>query len=156
MEHGVTVIDKINYKVDGHIWYRVKLEDGTQGYISEAYIQKDPTEKYRIEEAIIKVTPTTLIADIPEATLIGETFGTGAKIKLEDKEYTLIMLGDVNGDGAINTGDTFLMKQIIMEVKKCDTESMKAAADINHDGKINTGDSFALKKHVMEVSNIEL
>ncbi len=54
LEHGVTVIDKINYKIDGHIWYRVKLQDGTQGYISEAYIQKAPMEKYRIEEGNVK------------------------------------------------------------------------------------------------------
>ena len=37
----VTIIDKLTYKVDGHIWYRVKLQDGTQGYISSAYLKKE-------------------------------------------------------------------------------------------------------------------
>lgn len=113
-------------------------------------------EKYRIEGTNIRVTPDTKITDIPEAVQEGEIFGTGAKVKIGEQEYTLVVLGDVNGDGAINTGDTFLMKQIIMEVKKCENGWTKAAADINNDGKINTGDSFALKKHVMEVSNIKL
>ena len=117
---------------------------------------KAPVEKYKIEGTNIRVTPDTKITDIPEAVLEGEIFGTGAKVKIGEQEYTLVVLGDVNGDGAINTGDTFLMKQIIMEVKKCENEWTKAAADINNDGKINTGDSFALKKHVMEVSNIKL
>ena len=43
----------MNYKIDGHIWYRVKLQDGTQGYISEAYIQNAPKEKNRLEEGIV-------------------------------------------------------------------------------------------------------
>ena len=152
----VTVIDKINYKIDGLVWCRVKLSDGTQGYVAENFFQAGPVEKYKIDGEYIIIAPNTAITDIPKATLVGDVLGTGAKVKVEDKEYTLVVLGDVNGDGAINTGDTFLMKQIIMEVKKCDNEYMKAAADINHDGKINTGDSFALKKHVMEVSNIKL
>ena len=152
----VTVIDKINYKIDGLVWCRVKLSDGTQGYVAENFFQAGPVEKYKIDGENIIIAPNTAITDIPKATLVGDVLGTGAKVKVEDKEYTLVVLGDVNGDGAINTGDTFLMKQIIMEVKKCDNECMKAAADINHDGKINTGDSFALKKHVMEVSNIKL
>lgn len=152
----VTVIDKINYKIDGLVWCRVKLSDGTQGYVAENFFQAGPVEKYKIDGENIIIAPNTAITDVPKATLVGDVLGTGAKVKVEDKEYTLVVLGDVNGDGAINTGDTFLMKQIIMEVKKCDNECMKAAADINHDGKINTGDSFALKKHVMEVSNIKL
>lgn len=152
----VTIIEKMKFKTFGHIWYRVKLADGTQGYVSSEYFEKEPEAKYKIDGENIIIAPNTAITDIPKATLVGDLLGTGAKVKVEDKEYTLVVLGDVNGDGAINTGDTFLMKQIIMEVKKCDNECMKAAADINHDGKINTGDSFALKKHVMEVSNIKL
>ena len=155
---------------NGYYWDTVAYNNGTKtviGYASREYLGEIATAetlneaktigvKYKIDGENIIIAPNTAITDIPKATLIGDVLGTGAKVKIEDKEYTLVVLGDVNGDGAINTGDTFLMKQIIMEVKKCDNECMKAAADINHDGKINTGDSFALKKHVMEVSNIKL
>ena len=71
------------------------------------------------------------------------------------KKYTVVKLGDINGDGQINTGDTFLIKQVIMKVKNIKDEYYKSA-DINGDGEINTGDSFILKKHVMGVSNISI
>ena len=34
----VTVIDKMQYSTFGHTWYRVRLEDGTEGYVSSAYL----------------------------------------------------------------------------------------------------------------------
>lgn len=85
----------------------------------------------------------------------GDTLvGTGSKIKIDGElKYTIVKLGDVNGDGTINTGDTFLIKQVIMNVKTIEGLNRKAA-DINKDNEINTGDSFILKKHVMKVSNI--
>ena len=83
---------------------------------------------------------------------------TGYKLKDKNnnKEYTLIVMGDINSDGEVNTGDSFLIKQIIMEVKKLPNEFVKKAADVNGDGQINTGDSFILKKQIMEVDNIRL
>lgn len=155
MEHGVTVIDKINYKIGGHIWYRVKLEDGTQGYISEAYIQKAPMEKYRIEEGIVKVTPTTLIADIPEATLIGETFGTGAILRIGEIEYTIVKLGDINGDGKITPADYVKIKNNIMGTNTLG-DLYKKAADVNGDENITPADYVKVKNHIMNGSNISL
>lgn len=149
----VTVIDKMNYIIDGHLWYRVKLQDGTQGYISEAYIQKI---KYKIEENQIKVMPTTLITDIPGATLIGEIFGTGKKIKIEDKEYTIVMIGDVNGDGKISPADYVKIKNNIMGTNYLGEIAFERAADANGDGKISPVDYVKVKNHIMEVSRISL
>lgn len=155
----VTVIDKLTYKVDGHIWYRVKLNDGTQGYISSAYLkQKDEnqtTEKYKIEETFIYVEPGTQISEIKDAVLSGETFGTGAIITIKDKTYTLVILGDVNEDGNITPADYVKIKNHIMGTTTLDGANKKSA-DVNRDGNITPADYVKVKNHIMNVSKISL
>ena len=64
-------------------------------------------------------------------------------------------MGDINGDGYIDTGDTFRIKQNIM--KAINLEGIyKTAADVNKDGYIDTGDSFILKKEVKNIPSITL
>ena len=151
----VTIIDKINYEVDGHIWYRVKLEDGTQGYISSAYLKKEPVIQYEIEDTYVKVTPDTKVTDIPECTLTGETFGTGANVTIEEKEYTVVMLGDVSGDGQVKSKDYMMIKNYIMGTLQLnDTE--KLAADLSKDGQIKSKDYMMIKNHIMQTSTITL
>lgn len=151
----VTIIDKIDFKINGHTWYRVKLQDGTQGYISEAYIQKAPVEKYKIEGTNIRVTPDTKITDIPEAVLEGEIFGTGAKVKIGEQEYTVIMLGDANGDGKITPLDYVKIKNNIMNITKLEG-IYSLAGDANRDGNITPLDYVKVKNHIMNMSKISL
>ena len=155
----VTVIDKLTYKVDGHIWYRVKLADGTQGYISSAYLKQkgenQETEKYKIEETFITVEPETQITEIKDAVLSGEAFGTGAIITIKDKTYTLVVLGDVNGDENITPADYVKIKNHIMGTTTLDGASKKSA-DVNRDENITPADYVKVKNHIMNVSKISL
>ncbi len=54
-------------------------------------------------------------------------------------EYTL--LGDINGDGAVNMEDSAILKNILLGNLEA-TE----AADINGDGSVNTKDAFIIKQ----------
>lgn len=151
----VTVIDKIQYSSFGHTWYRVKLEDGTQGYVSSVYFEKEPEVKYKIDGTFVKVNPDTKITEIPEAVLTCEIFGTGAKIKIGETEYTLVMLGDVNGDGLVKSKDYMMIKNYIMGTLKL-SEAEKKAADVNKDGEIKSKDYMMIKNHIMNISTISL
>jgi beta-N-acetylglucosaminidase len=151
----VTVIDKIQYSSFGHTWYRVKLEDGTQGYVSSVYFEKEPEVKYKIDGTFVKVNPDTKITEIPEAVLTGEIFGTGAKIKIGETEYTLVMLGDVNGDGLVKSKDYMMIKNYIMGTLEL-SEAEKKAADVNKDGEIKSKDYMMIKNHIMNISTISL
>lgn len=82
--------------------------------------------------------------------------GTGYKVKINEIEYTVIKLGDLNSDGAINSGDTYLIKRIILEYVSADARELKLSADVNGDGEINAGDSYLLKREVLELSDIVL
>lgn len=151
----VTVIDKIQYSSFGHTWYRVKLEDGTQGYVSSVYFEKEPEVKYKIDGTFVKVNPDTKITEISEAVLTCEIFGTGAKIKIGETEYTLVMLGDVNGDGLVKSKDYMMIKNYIMGTLEL-SEAEKKAADVNKDGEIKSKDYMMIKNHIMNISTISL
>lgn len=152
---ALTVIDKMNVAVDGHIWYRVMLPDGTQGYVSSAFLQDGVVEKYKIEETYIKIAPGTAITEIPGAILNGATAGTGASITIEGVEYTLVVIGDTNGDGEITPLDYVKTKNHIMKVTILQGAYEKAS-DATKDGDITPLDYVKIKNHIMNISKIYL
>jgi len=154
---NITIIDKLTYKIDGHIWYRVKLEDGTQGYISSAYIQTEPVvvELYKIEGEHIKIAPGTNLADISGCILNAEVAGTGASVTLSEVPYTLVVLGDVNGDGNITPLDYVFVKNHIMQINILDG-AKKLSADAKSDGNITPLDYVIIKNHIMNMGKITL
>ena len=152
---SVTAISKSNSATDGHIWYRVKLSNGTEGYVSSAFLQTGTTEKYQIEGSYIKIAPDTLISDIPGATLTGSKMATGEKVTLEGATYTIIMLGDVNGDGNITPADYVRIRNHIMETIFINGEYM-LSADVNCDGNITPADYVRIRNHIMEYMKISL
>ena len=82
---------------------------------------------------------------------------SGDKIKIktsnEEKEYTIILYGDVNGDGKISSADYIMVKNHIMDVTKLG-ELQNVYADANKDGKVNSADYITIKNHIMEVKSI--
>lgn len=82
---------------------------------------------------------------------------SGDKIKIktnsEEKEYTIIIYGDVNGDGKIAASDYVYIKNHIMDVKKL-TSFELVCADANKDGKLAASDYVTIKNHIMDIKKI--
>lgn len=76
------------------------------------------------------------------------------KTDREEKNYTFIIYGDVNGDGLINSADYITIKNDIMDVKKL-SDIERIAADANKDGKVNSADYITIKNDIMDVKKIE-
>lgn len=69
------------------------------------------------------------------------------------KEITLgdvssIKIGDVNGDGSVNSKDYILVKKYVLHLKQL-TDNQKMAADVNGDGIINIKDYIQIKKSII-------
>ena len=81
--------------------------------------------------------------------------GTGTTINLVTKDtkdiiqtYTVIIYGDVNGDGKIYATDYVKIKNHIMDISKLNGVPM-IAADVNRDGNIYATDYVKVKMHIM-------
>lgn len=128
------------------------------------------TTKVKIDKAnnMITVVPSAIANDILEA------FGGSIKITkadgsylnggsdlmatgfIVDNKYTVVKKGDCNGDGTVDTGDTYILKCVVLNIKKFENDLYQKAADINNDGSLDTGDTFLLKKHVLGLANINI
>ena len=91
----------------------------------------------------------------------GELAGTGSKIRLIDEtgsikmEYQMIIYGDVNGDGKINSVDLLVLQRHILEIEKLKGVFLKAG-NINKDGKNPSSlDSLLIQRHILELKMIE-
>ncbi|MCI8331084.1 MAG: hypothetical protein HFE04_03170 [Bacilli bacterium] len=76
------------------------------------------------------------------------------KINNQDYNYTIVIKGDVNGDGKIYATDYVKVKNHIMG-KSYITGAYLEAADINNDGKIYATDYVLIKNHIMGKKPIE-
>ena len=92
------------------------------------------------------------------ASEAGKTNGTGAQLKLYDAQggtlkatYTLIIFGDVNGDGAIDVNDSVAVGKHVSSTLSITSQVYLFAADVNEPGAtpdVNVNDLNALNKHV--------
>lgn len=88
--------------------------------------------------------------------------GTNTKLQLIDKndnsviiEYNLIIYGDINGDGKINSVDLLVLQRHILEIEILDSISQKAG-NINKDGKKpNSSDLLKIQRHILGLKVIE-
>ncbi len=80
------------------------------------------------------------------------SLATGDKVIItsgdETKEYSIVIYGDVNGDGNIKASDYVLIKNGIMGSKTLSDASLKAA-DVNKDGSIKASDYVLIKNYIM-------
>ncbi len=81
--------------------------------------------------------------------------GTGYIITIDNKSYTIIKMGDVDGDGSIDTLDSLkALKQFV------GTENLNGvyqkAADIDKDGVIDTLDSLKMLKNYVTGEKIDI
>ena len=71
------------------------------------------------------------------------------------ESYDVVIYGDVNGDGNINSGDLLRVQKHLLKVINLDNTPYIKAADANRDNNINSGDLLKIQKHLLNVSKIK-
>lgn len=119
-------------------------------------------------------TKTNEVATIPNATVKdfadllgkevvvknakGEVLKTDAKLStgcVINDIYTVAVLGDVNGDGEINSGDLFFtQKYLLKKIQFKEYENI--ACDVNKDNEINSGDLFFIQKYLLKKTEFSI
>lgn len=170
----VVVIDRKVSHDGTRYWDKVKLANGKTGYMASQYLEPCgiyKEKKAEITDSNVKAIPNLSVKDLVnelkitdyEITKDGnkkadtDPVGTGyiLKDKSNNKEYVMIVMGDVNGDAEINSGDLLTTKKHLLQTAVAQGEK-KTAMDVNKDNEINSGDLLLLKKHLLGSSNIKI
>lgn len=124
---------------------------------------KPTSLKYKLENNyILGISPETNIKNflsninIPLSYKIQNNLGeevseqnslvtTGMKIVLEDSSsYTIIVTGDISGDGKLSSSDILMLKRHLVNIHKLDALQLKGA-DVNNSNSVTLTDLMQLK-----------
>jgi len=133
---------------------------------NEEVVNSNKTAKINNITNIITATPTANREDV--VSLIGEIssikdkdgnvvdlFSKLATGMIINDKYTVIVLGDVSGDGEVKSLDYIMIKNAIMGNKML-TDIERIAADTSGEGNITSLDYIKVKNHIMQTKFITL
>ena len=89
-----------------------------------------------------------------------QLIGTGSKIRIVEEgqirmEYQIVIYGDVNGDGKINSVDLLVLQRHILEIDKLRGVFVKAG-NIQKNGKNPSSlDSLLIQRHILQLQSIQ-
>ena len=85
--------------------------------------------------------------------------GTGCKIRVKEndkviRQYQIVVYGDANGDGAINSVDLLVLQRHILEIKTLE-QIFRKATNINKNGaNPSSVDLLLIQRHILELQRI--
>ena len=100
-------------------------------------------------EVVVKNNGTTL----KETDYIGTGMKITFKLGEETKEYTLVVTGDITGDGKIQNGDLIKLVRYRVELITLE-EPYKRAADVNGDGKVTDSDIIVIARVLVNLKEL--
>ena len=157
----VDILQKDVSNSNGYNWYKVKY-GSYKGYVASQYLNvnnsnnnnnnnDNKSDEIKLNDEYAKVDGSTLIVK-PTSTIkniansASGTLKTGETVKVGSKSYTVAMLGDINGDGVIDSRDS--LRILKYQVGKYNLNvNGKLAADLNGDGVVDSRDSLRILKY---------
>ncbi|MCI9365729.1 MAG: hypothetical protein HFJ54_03850 [Clostridia bacterium] len=125
------------YKTDGK--YILGIKAGVK------LLKKEGTTVEKFKENIDTNQNLVLIDKDGKTLNDKDIIGTGTILKVGDRlEYTIIVSGDIDGNGMLSTNDLSKIKMHYIKMKILEGNELKAA-DIDESGKITTNDLSKLK-----------
>ena len=88
-----------------------------------------------------------------------DMLGTGYKVRIKEGEkilieYSIIIYGDVNGDGKINSVDLLVLQRHILEIAKLEPIYQKAANVRKTATKPTSVDLLLIQRHILGLQQI--
>ena len=166
----IDILQKDVSNSNGYNWYKVKY-GSYKGYVASQYLNVNNSnnnnnnndnksdevelndEYAKVDGSTLIVKPTSTIKNI--ANSASGTLKTGETVKVGSKSYTVAMLGDINGDGVIDSRDS--LRILKYQVGKYNLNvNGKLAADLNGDGMVDSRDSLRILKYQVGKYSISL
>ena len=166
----INILQKDVSNSNGYNWYKVKY-GSYKGYVASQYLNvnnsnnnnnnnDNKSDEVELNDEYAKADGNTLIVT-PNSTInniansASGTLKTGETVKVGSKSYTVAMLGDINGDGVIDSRDS--LRILKYQVGKYNLNvNGKLAADLNGDGVVDSRDSLRILKYQVGKYSISL
>ena len=139
-------VEKLNINIKT---YKTKTKEN-ETYITEI---KQNTTVEELKKQIETNGTIKIYKGEEEITDEKAIIGTGMTIQIETEKYTLVVTGDVNGDGKISLIDLANLKLTIIGKKELNTVST-LAGDVNGDDKMGLSDLAKIKFYLVGKTNI--
>ena len=158
-------LTKVNTKSDN---YSVPGQPSNETTNTNNTSNVTTTSNYKIDGNNIVTEPGTTLKNIKEKYTVTsakkdgnnvsdtDSLGTGTVITTSSGTFTVVKLGDNNGDGVIDLVDLLRTQKYLMNILHIDNTVYGDASDINKDGKIDLVDLLKIQKHLLGVSNITI
>lgn len=120
--------------------------------VSGGYVYNIP-EKTTVGELLSSAYKTASVTDaagnvVPDSSYVG----TGMVLCYPAASYTIVVYGDIDGDGIISTADSILCR-ICLKSSNLEGAALKAA-DVDGDGAVTGTDSISLRSHISGKCNL--
>lgn len=114
------------------------------------YVLKDKNTSVTVKDVQAEFTNLESVNGT-KVTDMNATMGTGDTFQLEGEaeDYTVVVYGDVTGEGKISTKDALLIQKIALKKETNVSKEVLEAADVNKNGKVTTKDALAVQKYVL-------
>ena len=171
--YKVTYYKATTYDKSKKKWNGTKVT----GYISKEYLKKceekepEPTKTFEIVESdkLVDLAPGGKVSNIKntykdakikdskgkEVTSTSATLATGYTVTINGKEYDIVVLGDVNGNGEITSSDLLGIVNHLNGNKPL-KDAYKKACDANRSDTISSSDLLTVVNHLNESKKITL
>ena len=171
--YKVTYYKATSYDKSKKKWNGTKVT----GYISKEYLKKceekepEPTKPFEIVESdkLVDLAPGGKVSNIKntykdakikdssgkEITSTSVVLATGYTVTINGKEYDIVVLGDVNGNGEITSSDLLGIVNHLNGNKPL-KDAYKKACDANRSDTISSSDLLTVVNHLNESKKITL
>lgn len=132
-----------DYSVNGAYVHNVKVNTSYNSFVSSLNMTG---------------TKNLYVYDLNKREVNNGVLGTGFMVRQvltnnTNKDYYLVISGDVNGDGVISSRDYIRIRAHIMETNRITDAAQLLGADVNGDGSINSRDYVRVRQTIMNGGN---
>lgn len=113
-----------------------------------------------IKQKVISNLKIEIVNSKNEVLSDDAVIGTGTKIRVKEdekvlREYQIVLYGDVNGDGKINSVDLLVLQRHILEIESLDEIYQKAANIRKKASKPSSVDLLLIQRHILGLQIIK-
>ena len=126
-------------------------------------------DKFKLEDSNLVCEPDTSVETIKEKytnknivvkdssgkVVSSGNVGTGYTITIDNKTYTIVKMGDINGDGVIDAVDLLKLRRVLLGKDKIDGV-YKESANTYKDESVDAVDLLKIRKHLLKTDSINI